>query len=103
MKNIQPQNVLGLKAWERIDSKCYKAKEEDNDLVIHMRIVADFFQHGIKRMTFTSRHGFNSLIKIFIVDEEGIDKIGWSNDVLTNHSSDRCRLAVATRACSLEK
>ena len=52
-------------------------------------------------MTLTSGHGFNLLVVILVVDEKWVDEIGWSNNILTDHSTHCCIFSVAPRAGSL--
>eukprot|EP00732_Lithocolla_globosa_P004999 Lithocolla_globosa_v1_NODE_4875_length_1347_cov_23.923375.p3 type:complete len:136 gc:universal NODE_4875_length_1347_cov_23.923375:878-1285(+) len=52
-------------------------------------------------MTFTSGHGSNRLIEIFIVNEEWVNEIARSDNVFSDHGTDCRGFSVSARAGSL--
>ena len=52
-------------------------------------------------MTFASRHGGDGSIEIFLVDKEGVDKVGRSDNVFSHHATNGRRFSVSARAGTL--
>ena len=52
-------------------------------------------------MTFTSRHGLDRLVEVFVVNKKRVDKVGRGDNVFPDHSSHDRGFAVTTRASSL--
>jgi hypothetical protein len=75
--------------------------EEDKSLYTILISVTNLGHHGLKRVALASRHGFNGLVEVLVVDEEGVDEVCGSDDVFAEHVADCGRFTVSAWAFSL--